>query len=89
MLAAAALALPLRLAGPGVGSLLALRPALLRTLSTAAGVEDDDAPAHDKKLVDRLKIQARGGKGGNGCVSFYQGASRGASCRPSMQRQRA
>lgn len=78
MLVAAAQALQLRLAGPGVGSLLALSPALLRTLSTASGAQDDDAPAHDKKLVDRLKIQARGGKGGNGCASFYQGASRGA-----------
>lgn len=78
MLAAAGQALPLRLAGPGLGSLLALSPALLRTLSTSVGAPDDDAPAHDKKLVDRLKIQARGGKGGNGCVSFYQGASRGA-----------
>ena len=60
-------------------NLVALSPALTTSLSTLAislgDLERDEE--HDKRYVDRLKITARGGKGGNGCVSFYQGASRG------------
>lgn len=65
-----------RAAWPNLGGLLALSPALLRSLSTVTTDDDADQP-HDKRYVDRLKITARGGKGGNGCMSFYQGAGRG------------
>lgn len=58
--------------------LLTLSPALLRTLRTYQTVLKSDAQ-HDKRYVDRLKITARAGKGGNGCFSYYQGASRGAN----------
>lgn len=62
-----------------LGTLLALPPRLLRRLSTFTEVSDveQEPPQHDKSYVDRLKITARAGKGGNGCASFYQGASRG------------
>ncbi|PRW39081.1 putative GTP-binding mitochondrial [Chlorella sorokiniana] len=71
---ASRLALP---ATSSLGGLLALSPALLRTLSTFQDTSDQQQQAKDKRYVDRLKITARGGKGGNGCTSFYQGASRG------------
>ncbi|KAL4440538.1 hypothetical protein ABPG75_003539 [Micractinium tetrahymenae] len=62
-----------------LGGLLALSPSslgCLRTLNTAA-LDSDQLQEHDKRYVDRLKLTARAGKGGNGCASFYQGASRG------------
>ena len=66
-----------RLPTPVLGNLLALSPALLRTLSTFDGPTEPDAQQHDKSYIDRLKVTARAGQGGNGCASFYQGASRG------------
>lgn len=80
MLALSQAGLASRLALPAAGSLgglLALSPALLRTLTTFSDAPDQQQQAKDKRYVDRLKITARGGKGGNGCTSFYQGASRG------------
>ena len=38
---------------------------------------DDAMPEHDKRYVDRLKLVARGGGGGHGCVSFWRSVSRG------------
>ena len=32
----------------------------------------------DQQYVDRLKITARAGDGGNGCVSFWKSAAKGA-----------
>ena len=66
-----------RLPTPVLENLLALSPALLRTLSTFDGPTEPDAQQHDKSYIDRLKVTARAGQGGNGCASFYQGASRG------------
>jgi hypothetical protein len=63
--------------GATVAELLSLSPALLRTLSTITDDGDADAPSHDKRYVDRLKITVRAGKGGNGCISFYHSAGRG------------
>lgn len=65
-----------------LGGLLALSPSLLgclRTISTAATSDADlqEHQEHDKRYVDRLKLTAKAGRGGNGCASFYQGASRG------------
>ena len=80
MLALQQAGLASRLAVPAacnLGGLLALSPGLLRTLATFTDSLDQQQQAHDKRYVDRLKITARGGKGGNGCTSFYQGASRG------------
>lgn len=80
MLALSQAGLACRLALPAASSglgLLALSPALLRTLSTFQEPSDQQQQAKDKRYVDRLKITARGGKGGNGCTSFYQEASRG------------
>ena len=68
--------------------LLAISPALLRTLSTLqavsfnAEIDFDPQLQKDRRYVDRLKITARAGKGGNGCLSFYQGASRGVAQGP-------
>lgn len=64
-----------------LGGLLNLSPALLgclRTINTAI-LDSDQQQEHDKRYVDRLKLTAKAGKGGNGCASFYQGASRGES----------
>lgn len=64
-----------------LGGLLSLSPSLLgclRTLNTVA-TDIDQSQEHDKRYVDRFKLTVRAGKGGNGCASFYQGASRGAS----------
>jgi len=82
-------ALAARLPTSALSGLLALSPALLRSLSTASADLQDEAPAHDKRYVDRLKLTARGGKGGNGCVSFYQGTSRGTDAmhNPWLQRR--
>ena len=68
-----------------LGNLLTLSPALLRTLSTFDGPPEPDAQQHDKSYIDRLKVTARAGQGGNGCASFYQGASRG-ECRGAQMR---
>lgn len=32
----------------------------------------------DKSYIDRLKVTARAGRGGNGCVSFWRSAAKGA-----------
>ena len=77
MLAASQAGLLPRLPVAALSNLLALSPALLRTLNTLA-VDDEPHTQQDKRYVDRLKVTARAGRGGNGCVSFYQGASRGA-----------
>lgn len=46
-----------------------------RCLGSAS--DDVDAPVKDKKYVDRVKIVARAGRGGKGCVSFWRSAAKG------------
>lgn len=57
----------------------------LRAWSSLAELDLDNAfgeyDKKDQQYVDRLKVTARAGDGGNGCVSFWKSAAKG---RPSQ-----
>lgn len=40
-------------------------------------VIEDNNIQRDKKYVDKLKLTARAGDGGKGCVSFWRSAAKG------------
>ena len=47
-------------------------------LHTAAENVENIDRGSDKLYRDRLKVTARAGRGGSGCVSFWQSTSKGA-----------
>ena len=50
-------------------------PTLPFALDTQSHTEENRQV--DKTYVDRLKVTARAGNGGNGCISFWRSASKG------------